>query len=98
MTTPQHLIDALVAQTGCDPISAKSLTDFILNAAARNPEIQQALTHANASVRQAAVEAGVQAWFRQGQAFYQELLENKTERAKQHREAIYQSVLASAKA
>lgn len=78
--------------------SLQSFLDFFRTAMEKSPELRQIAESGSDAEKTAAMTAGLKAWHERGQAFYQELLENVTPRAKMWREEIRQSVIAAAQA
>lgn len=91
-------IEKFAREHNVDTASVASLLDFFQRAASRSDDIKQALLSDNKQVQEAAVTAGVKRWHEQSQAFYQELLDNETPRAKQYRDEIYTSLKQQADA
>lgn len=92
MSTIEQSIAQFAKEHGIDATSLSSLVDFLVNAANKSPELHTIMTTGTEQQREAAISAGVENWFRQSTAFFQELLDNTTPRAKQYREEIYRSL------
>jgi hypothetical protein len=85
-------IQAFAQANNLDANALESLVSYLRRAIER-PAAQKAM-EANPSEF---LRAGVEAWNRMGQAFYQELLEGTTPRSIEYRKAIAQSVWENAR-
>lgn len=85
-------VQAMAQQYGLDANALESLLSFLRNALEQPGMREAAATNPNELLK-----AGVKAWRDKGQAFYQELLEGKTERSIQYRKAIAEQVWIAAR-
>ena len=77
---------------GLDPNAVESLVSYLRRALERPAAVRAMEADPSAFLR-----AGVEAWHRQGQDFYEELLEGATPRSIEYRKAIAQSVWEAAR-
>lgn len=96
MSPTEQSIEAFAKQHNLDAQSVSSLVSFFSRAISQSAELRSILMSDNELAKEAAYTAGVQSWHRQSQAFYKELLDNKTKRAQQYREEIYASLIQTA--
>jgi len=80
------------AALGVDENNLSGLLDFLKRNILNNPQALEAF-HKNPGE---VIRQGVEAWTKKGVEFYNELLENKTERAKEYRALIAEQTFAKA--
>ena len=78
----------IAADFNVDPCALKSLMGYLI----RNIQESDAVRAAFFANPDAVLKAGVEAWHKSGQALFAELLENRTEFAKETRAAIAEDV------
>lgn len=88
----------LSAQFGVCPIAARSVLAYLNERIQNVPQFAEIAKNGTDAQRAELMSAGMKAWHEHGQAFYNELLENKTEKAKKYRQMILDEVKAAAKA
>lgn len=91
-TSHDAAIDAFAEQHGLDKGAMRSLTSFILSNIAKNPELQRIANHGTEAEKAELIRAGVEEWNKASQRFFNELIENRTERAQTMRQAIIEDV------
>lgn len=85
-------IQVFAQEHGLDANALESLVSYLRRAVERPAALKAMEANPSAFLR-----AGVEAWNRMGQDFYQELLEGVTPRAIEYRKAIAQSVWENAR-
>lgn len=80
------------AALGVDENNLSGLLDFLKRNILNNPQALEAFHQNPGEV----IRQGVEAWTKKGVEFYNELLENKTERAKEYRAMIAEQTFAKA--
>lgn len=96
MSAVEQSIEAFAKQHNVDAQSVSSLVSFFSRAISQSAELRSIFMSDNEQAKEAAISEGVQSWYRQSQAFYKELLDNKTKRAQQYREEIHASLVQTA--
>lgn len=91
----QQEAEQLAAQFNVSSSTAREILCFLHDRIQSVPEFQFIAQHGTDAQKTDLIERGMKAWFEQSQALYQELLENKTERAKKWRSMIYDEVKSS---
>lgn len=87
---------ALAAQFNVDAFALKSLMTWLQLQIEKNEQFRSLFL--NEATRDEAMRLGVMEWNRRGTEFYTELMENKTERAREYREQIEHEIWTAARA
>ena len=98
-TDHDNALDMFAELHGLDKSALRSLASFILSNIAKSPELQRIASRGTDAEKAELIRAGVEEWNKASQKFFQELLDNKTERAQSFRaglaEDAYNTIRAS---
>ena len=81
-------IEQIAAEMGVDKNAMQDLLNYLMKNIKRTPENMEAFLANPAEI----IKQGIEAWMKSSQDFFNELLENKTERAQKYRADIAHSV------